>query len=250
MEKKNIILLVAAAIIVISANVYVFAKINKGITYVHKVNFPNAIKNDQGTQAQITNSAKMEKLIEAKFICKNNKTIQTKFDNNNDTVDLVLSDGRNLKLPRAISASGARYANQEESLVFWNKGDTAFLEENGTSTFANCFTQSDNKAGLANPASTNCQDKGGKVVIEKKDDGSEYGLCYFDDNRACEEWAMLRGDCPVGGRKTTGYDTIAQKFCAWSGGQTLAVENAVCTFSDGSTCLADDFYKGTCQPKK
>lgn len=115
---------------------------------------------------------------------------------------------------------------------------------------ANKNSASNNKTGLANPASINCQDKGGKVVIEKKDDGSEYGLCYFDDNRACEEWAMLRGDCPVGGRKTTGYDTIAQKFCAWSGGQTLAVENAVCTFKDGSTCLADDFYKGTCEPKK
>jgi len=100
---------------------------------------------------------------------------------------------------------------------------------------------------IANPASTNCVENGGTVVIKEKEDGSQYGLCYFDDNRACEEWAMLRGDCPVGGRKTTGYDTIAQSFCAWSGGQTFAVENAVCTFNDGSTCLADDFYSGTCQ---
>lgn len=101
--------------------------------------------------------------------------------------------------------------------------------------------------GIANPASTNCVEKGGNLVIEKKDDGSEYGLCYFDDARACEEWAMFRDDCPVGGVKTTGFDTIAQKFCAWSGGKTQAVEGAVCTFTDGSVCLADDFYAGTCQ---
>lgn len=100
---------------------------------------------------------------------------------------------------------------------------------------------------LANPASSNCLEKGGRLVIETKEDGSQYGLCFFEDNRACEEWAMFRGECPLGGVKTTGYDTMAQKFCAYSGGQTLAVDNAVCTFSDGSTCLAEDFYTGTCQ---
>jgi len=101
-------------------------------------------------------------------------------------------------------------------------------------------------AGIANPASQYCGEQGGNSVIKTKDDGSQYGLCYFDDNRACEEWAMMRGECPVGGVKTTGYDTEAQRFCAWSGGATYAVENAVCTFGDGSTCLADDFYNGNC----
>ena len=100
---------------------------------------------------------------------------------------------------------------------------------------------------IANPASTNCVEQGGTLVIKNKEDGSQYGLCFFEDNRACEEWAMMRGECPVGGVKTTGFDTIAQSFCAWSGGQTFAVENAVCTFTDGSTCLADNFYNGTCQ---
>jgi len=99
---------------------------------------------------------------------------------------------------------------------------------------------------IANPASENCESNGGRLVIQKKETGSEYGLCYFDDNRACEEWAMMRGECPVGGVKTTGFDTVAQSFCAWSGGKTFAVENAVCTFDDGSTCLADDFHNGTC----
>jgi len=105
----------------------------------------------------------------------------------------------------------------------------------------------DNPAtGLANPASTNCVAKGGQTVIQQRPDGAQYGLCMFEDNRACEEWALMRGDCPVGGMRTTGYDTVAQKFCAWAGGQTFATENAVCTFKDGSTCDDQAFYEGKC----
>ncbi|MFA6995421.1 MAG: DUF333 domain-containing protein [Patescibacteria group bacterium] len=101
---------------------------------------------------------------------------------------------------------------------------------------------------LANPASVNCKQQGGQLQMATRPDGGQYGLCYFEDNRACEEWAMMRGDCPIGGMKTTGYDTDAQKFCAWSGGQTVAAPNAVCTFKDGSICADDAFYAGTCQP--
>jgi len=99
---------------------------------------------------------------------------------------------------------------------------------------------------LANPASVNCTKVGGNLVIQKRGDGGEYGLCYFEDNRACEEWALFRADCPVGGVKTTGFDTIDQKYCAWSGGQTFAVPNSVCTFKDGKKCFTLDFYNGKC----
>ena len=182
------------------------------------------------------------------FNCAENKNIQTKFFK--DSVSLVLSDGRDMTLPQVISASGARYANSDESFVFWNKGDTAFVTEGDKTTFKDCSTVSENKTSMANPASVNCTKVGGNLKIEKKEDGSEYGLCYFEDNRACEEWALLRGDCAVGGRKTTGYDTIDQNFCAWSGGQTLAVANSICTFKNGSKCPTKDFYNGTCSPSK
>jgi len=39
---------------------------------------------------------------------------------------------------QAISASGARYANTDESIVFWNKGDTAFIQEGDVTTYENC----------------------------------------------------------------------------------------------------------------
>ena len=55
-------------------------------------------------------------------------------------VALGISDGRSLTLPQVISASGARYAhsNSDDSFVFWNKGNTAFVTENGTTTYGGC----------------------------------------------------------------------------------------------------------------
>ena len=121
--------------------------------------------------------------------------------------------------------------------------------------FAECPTSAEATAGrpatstvqMANPASVNCKAVGGNLVIQTRGDGGQYGLCYFEDNRACEEWALMRGDCPIGGMKTTGFDTDAQKYCAWSGGSTFAVDNAVCIFKDGSQCPDENFYKGDCQ---
>lgn len=53
-------------------------------------------------------------------------------------------------------------------------------------------------AGIANPASENCVDKGGRVEIRKNSDNSEYGVCVFSDNSECEEWAFFRGECAFG----------------------------------------------------
>ncbi len=82
----------------------------------------------------------------ALFNCDGGKTITATFypgtpENRDDKyVDLVLGDGTKISVPRAISASGARYAKADESFVFWNKGDTAFITENGTTTFSGCVT--------------------------------------------------------------------------------------------------------------
>ena len=80
----------------------------------------------------------------ALFTCVEGNTIKATFYPTDDTyVDLVLSDERALSVPRAISASGARYAKEDESFVFWNKGDTAFVTENETTTYAGCITESE-----------------------------------------------------------------------------------------------------------
>lgn len=77
------------------------------------------------------------------FGCDGNKSLEAVFFNNR--VSLILSDNRTFDLSQVIAASGARYANTDESIVFWNKGDTAFLTEGKTTTYANCTVRPDTK---------------------------------------------------------------------------------------------------------
>jgi putative hemolysin len=110
-------------------------------------------------------------------------------------------------------------------------------------------------ANPANPASENCTKQGGTLSIVARGDGGQYGIFFFEDNQQCEEWTLLRGDCPVGGVKVTGYITPAAQYCAITGG-TYAItgnngadasrEQGTCTFKDGSQCDAWDYYDGKC----
>lgn len=77
-------------------------------------------------------------VIKAVFACPDSKAIYAEFSKNK--VNLILSDGRTLALPQAISASGARYADKNENFVFWNKGNGAFIEEKGSTTYKDCVT--------------------------------------------------------------------------------------------------------------
>ena len=75
----------------------------------------------------------------ATFICPNHSYVSAMFYQ--DGVKLLLSDGRTMTLPHALSADGARYANPDESFVFWNKGNGAFITEEGTTTYSGCVTK-------------------------------------------------------------------------------------------------------------
>ncbi len=78
---------------------------------------------------------------EVKFACKEDKTIDATFYA--DKVDLTLSDGRSMSLPQTMSGSGIRYANADETFIFWSKGDTAFVTEGADEkeTFSDCFVE-------------------------------------------------------------------------------------------------------------
>jgi membrane-bound inhibitor of C-type lysozyme len=77
--------------------------------------------------------------ISASFVCAGGKQVHAVFVNGSQpSVSLSLADGRHLDLPQAMSASGARYANGDGSVVFWNKGRSAFLDENGQRTYDDC----------------------------------------------------------------------------------------------------------------
>ena len=73
------------------------------------------------------------------YSCDGDKSITATFHlPQDDFVNVNLSDGRHFILAHVVSADGARYANANEKIVFWNKGDTAFVTESGTTTYSNC----------------------------------------------------------------------------------------------------------------
>ena len=107
----------------------------------------------------------------------------------------------------------------------------------------------------ANPASQHCVAQGGQLRIETDGGGGQFGVCQFADNRQCEEWALLRGECPAGGLRVAGYVTPAARYCALRGGQyqvlsgsNTPAEQGACRFADGKACAAAAFYNGLCAP--
>lgn len=68
------------------------------------------------------------------------------------TAAIDLSDGRTFVLPQAISADGGRYASG--TMVFWSKGNNAFVTEGPTTTYSNCVAGSVTVSGSASSTFT------------------------------------------------------------------------------------------------
>jgi putative hemolysin len=62
-------------------------------------------------------------------------------------------------------------------------------------------TSGKDSSQIANPASVNCTQKGGKLEMRSAADGSQYGACVFTDKSWCDEWAFFRGECLSGSNK-------------------------------------------------
>ncbi|MDO9085036.1 MAG: DUF333 domain-containing protein [Anaerolineaceae bacterium] len=58
-----------------------------------------------------------------------------------------------------------------------------------------------NIANMPNPASLFCEDNGGVLEIRTADDGSQSGVCVFQDGSECDEWAYFRDECKPGNSK-------------------------------------------------
>ena len=54
------------------------------------------------------------------------------------------------------------------------------------------------EAGMPNPASVFCEEKGYKLEIRTAAGGSQEGFCLFPDGSECDEWAFFRGECAPG----------------------------------------------------
>jgi len=128
------------------------------------------------------------------------------------------------------------------SLLLTVSGLTLILSGCGQTQVPN--EAQNNNVALANPASANCEKLGGTVTIKTRGDLGQYGVCMFEDNRQCEEWALFRGECPQGGLKITGYENEAQIFCAITGA-TVDMAEKVCT-KNGVACDFDKYFLGEC----
>ncbi|MEM2908687.1 MAG: DUF333 domain-containing protein [Candidatus Bilamarchaeaceae archaeon] len=47
---------------------------------------------------------------------------------------------------------------------------------------------------IANPAATNCANKGYQYEIRTDAEGGQYGVCIYE-GKECDEWALFRGEC-------------------------------------------------------
>lgn len=108
------------------------------------------------------------------------------------------------------------------------------------------------KQTIANPASVNCKDKGGNLIVKTGPLG-QYGVCEFEDGRQCEEWAFFREDCPDGGIDVSTYTTSASRYCAIIGGKYNSTDRAgeedeqgTCKFSNGKECDVWQLWEGAC----
>ena len=115
---------------------------------------------------------------------------------------------------------------------------------------------------IANPASAYCEAQGFKLEIRTAQDGTQYGVCMFEDDTECEEWAYYRGECkpgdmdvaPAPTASPAGIANPASAYCVEQGG-TSEIRTAedgsqygVCSFPDGSECEEWTFFRGECTP--
>lgn len=78
------------------------------------------------------------------YVCDGDKKVSTSFYQgpeaprpepgeipvSNDSVDVAFDNGSKMSLRHVVSASGARFANEDESFVFWTRGYDAFVMKN------------------------------------------------------------------------------------------------------------------------
>lgn len=92
------------------------------------------------------------KIIDATFIKGEPKTVKSgEPPLPGGKVNLILNDGRNITLSQTISADGSRYANKDESFVFWSKGNSALiLENNIENNYKGCMVIASDPGDLPN----------------------------------------------------------------------------------------------------
>lgn len=156
-------------------------------------------------------------------------TVEATFDNAAGAVTFTHPDVGTVTLPQAVSASGARYANEDESIVFWEHQDEATITKDGAEIFRGAIQR--DKAGAAAASRTaDIDDVAGVWVWERTtlSDGSvvapaepeSFVIAFSDDgiivgNTDCNDFAGT-------------YQVIKEGFIVISAG---AIEKTTCAES-------------------
>ncbi|NTV22109.1 MAG: lysozyme inhibitor [Candidatus Yonathbacteria bacterium] len=113
MERKNIIIVSIITLVVVSGTIFYFDSL------IPSVDTETPIANVTATYFYCT-----EGIVAVTF--------------GDTTADVIFPDQRVLTMTQGVSGSGARYENGD--VVFWNKGDGAFVTENDEMIYSNCIT--------------------------------------------------------------------------------------------------------------
>lgn len=141
--KKNLIFIFLAVIILAGAGIW-YAD-NKG-----NKNSSPSLPLSPSLVAQVAYICNGDKTIDAAFYKGESKSVEPgEPPIPSGNVKIVLSDGRSFSLPQTLSADGARYANSDESFVFWSKGNGALvLENNVEKSYIGCIILAKDPGGL------------------------------------------------------------------------------------------------------
>lgn len=105
---------------------------------------------------------------------------------------------------------------------------------------------------MANPAAQNCARLGGTTEQMVRGTLGTTGICRLKSGRACEEWALMRGECPEEGVDEKPYATVEARYCVLRGG-ILSLEagqtderKGTCFLPESRSCGVEAYWLGQC----
>ena len=79
-------------------------------------------------------------------------------------------------------------------------------------------------------------------------EGNQNSNCVFADGTICSEWAFYRGQCGQEKSYCQTHNGTLERRTTDTADSSWSSSYAVCVFDDGSECLEQNYFDGTCQP--
>ena len=97
---------------------------------------------------------------------------------------------------------------------------------------------------IANPASVYCKEHDGQSIIRTASDGSQSGICVFENGNECDEWLFFRGECAdsslVSGTEKAVQAFLANKYKKPLSEVKITIQKEAPGFASGSVSFGQD----------